>query len=71
MMRLILCSFVYHFNIYQGTKLGDHRASIFVLGIPVIDPGVSFKVRRPGALEDVMRKLLFLYLINMMYDTLG
>ena len=71
MMRLILYSFVYHFNIYQGTKLGDHRASVFVLGIPVIDPGVSFKVRRPGALEeDVMRKLLFLYLINMMYGTL-
>ena len=41
----------------QGTKLGEHRASVFVLGMPVIDPGVTFKVRRPGALEeDVMSK---------------
>ncbi|XP_053404507.1 uncharacterized protein LOC123554052 isoform X2 [Mercenaria mercenaria] len=42
--------------IYQGTKLGDHRASVFVMGLPVIDPGVQFKVRRQTDLEtDVLR----------------
>ncbi|XP_060583449.1 uncharacterized protein LOC132739698 isoform X2 [Ruditapes philippinarum] len=42
--------------VFQGTKLGDHRASVFVMGLPVIDPGVTFKVRRQTDLEnDVLR----------------
>ena len=54
----VLSDELIHF-LFQGTKLGDHRASVFVLGIPVIDPGVTFKVRRPGALEeDVIRKFV-------------
>ncbi|XP_052784297.1 uncharacterized protein LOC128220080 isoform X2 [Mya arenaria] len=42
--------------IFQGVKLGDHRASVFIMGLPVIDPGVTFKVRRQTDLEtDVLR----------------
>lgn len=43
----------------QGNKLGDHRASVFIMGLPVIDPGVTFKVRRQTDLEaDVLSKFI-------------
>ncbi|WAR27777.1 LIN41-like protein, partial [Mya arenaria] len=45
--------------IFQGVKLGDHRASVFIMGLPVIDPGVTFKVRRQTDLETDVLSLKF------------
>ena len=46
------------FHIFQGTKLGDHTATVFVMGLPLIGPGVIFKVRHQSDIEvDVLRKL--------------
>ncbi|KAK3601956.1 hypothetical protein CHS0354_001779 [Potamilus streckersoni] len=41
---------------FHGAKVGEHRTSVFILGTPIVDSNVTFKVRRPGAIEaDVVK----------------